>query len=86
MPEAIFYSYAYPAPEGFAEAKVEPPAARWDATLREFVVPYEKVRTAADPDGALLSFLQTTYAAAADRGKWDRPALEHKGPWPGEQG
>lgn len=71
-----FYSYAYPVPPGFAAAKVEPAAARFDATLGEFLLPYEAVRTAADPDAALLAFLQTTYAAAADLAHWDRDALE----------
>ncbi|HMJ92726.1 MAG TPA: DUF5996 family protein [Allosphingosinicella sp.] len=72
----LFYSYAYPSPEGFAEAKVAPKAARWDADLGEFVLDYDAVRTAADPDAALLAFLQSTYDAAADLGKWDREALD----------
>ena len=76
--EAIFYSYAYPAPEGFGGAKVEPDAARFDAALGEFVLPYEAVRSARDPDAALTSFLQSTYAAAADLGGWDRAALERR--------
>ena len=72
----LFYSYAYPAPHGFAEARVEPRAARWDETLGEFVLDYESVRRARDPDAALLAFLESTYAAAADLGRWDRAALE----------
>ncbi|HYD13478.1 MAG TPA: DUF5996 family protein [Allosphingosinicella sp.] len=72
----FFYSYAYPAPDGFAEATVGPEAARWDAALGEFVLDYEAVRTAADPDGALLRFLSSTYEAAADLAAWDRAALE----------
>jgi hypothetical protein len=71
-----FYSYAYPAPAGFAAAKVEPAAARFDATLGEFVLPYEAVRTAPEPDAALLAFLHSTYDAAADLAHWDRDALE----------
>jgi len=71
-----FYSYAYPAPPGFSAAKVEPAAARFDQTLGEFLLPYEAVRSAADPEAALLSFLQTTYDAAADLAHWDRAALE----------
>jgi hypothetical protein len=71
-----FYSYAYPTPAGFAEAKVEPAAAHFDTTLGEFILPYEAVRTAPDPDAALLAFLQSTYAAAADLAHWDRAALE----------
>ena len=76
FPEAAFYSYAYPAPEGFADAAVQPAAARFDAALGEFLLPYEAVRVSADPRGALLEFLQSTYEAAADPGKWDRAALD----------
>jgi hypothetical protein len=72
----IFYSYAYPAPEGFAEARVEPDDAGWDSALGEFVLAYDAVRTAPDPDAALLAFLETTYAAAADMARWDRGALD----------
>ena len=71
-PHAAFYSYAYPAPEGSALAAVEPPGAVWSAEMGEWLLPYEVVRTAADPDAALLSFLQSTYAAVASLGKWDR--------------
>jgi len=77
-PEPSFYAYAYPTPAGFAEAKVAPAAARFDAKLGEFVLPYEAVRSAADPDEALLAFLQTTYEAAADLAGWDRAALERE--------
>ena len=72
----FFYSYAYPAPEGFADAKVAPPQACFEASLGEFVLDYDAVRNAEDPDAALLAFLDTTYAAAADLGGWDRAALE----------
>jgi hypothetical protein len=72
----IFYSYAYPSPQGFAEAKVGPDEARWDTDLGEFVLDYESVRTAADPDAALLAFLRSTYGAAADLAHWDRSALD----------
>jgi hypothetical protein len=75
---ALFYAYAYPEPAGFAEAKVAPEAARWDATLGEFVLPYEAVRSAADPDAALMAFLQTTYEAAADLAHWARGDLERQ--------
>ena len=75
-PEPSFYAYAYPAPSGFAEAKVSPPGAWFDRTLGEFLLPYQEVRRGADPDAVLLSFLQTTYEAAADLGGWDRQALE----------
>jgi hypothetical protein len=74
--EPSFYAYAYPAPPGFAQAAVDPPVARFDAGLGEFLLPYEAVRTAADPDQTLLAFLQSTYEAAADLGHWDRGQLE----------
>jgi hypothetical protein len=75
-PEGVFYSYAYPEPPGYRDRPVRPAAARWDDELGEFVLPYEAVRTAADPDATLLAFLQSTYEAAADTAAWDRPALE----------
>ncbi|HEY1637571.1 MAG TPA: DUF5996 family protein [Rhizomicrobium sp.] len=71
-----FYSYAYPAPDGFASARVQPAAAFFSKELGEFVLPYEAVRTASDPNAMLLDFLQSTYAAAADLAHWDRAALE----------
>ena len=74
--EGVFYAYAYPEPSGYRDAVVEPAAARWDDGLGEFVLPYELVRTAADPDGMLLGFLQSTYEAAAMAARWDRHALE----------
>jgi hypothetical protein len=74
--DASFYAYAYPEPEGFAKAPVEPAAAYYDPQLREFILPYEAVRTSPDPDAALLSFMQTTYEAAANLGRWDRTSLE----------
>jgi hypothetical protein len=74
--EPMFYSYAYPAPAGFADRSVEPAAVRFDPTLGEFLLPYEAVRTSADPEGDLMKFLQSTYEAAADLAKWDRQALE----------
>src|SRR5258707_6919609 len=71
-----FYSYAYPEPAGFRAAKVKPDAALFSEALGEFILPYDAVRTAAQPDQALLEFLQSTYEAAADAAKWDRGALE----------
>jgi hypothetical protein len=71
-----FYSYAYPAPEGFSATRVRPDAAFFSEALSEFILPYDAVRTAADPDSALLDFLQSTYEAAADAAKWDRAGLE----------
>jgi hypothetical protein len=71
-----YYSYAYPAPDGFASAAVTPAEAFWSKQLSEFVLPYDAVRTARDPNAALLDFLQSTYQAAASLSKWDRAALE----------
>jgi Family of unknown function (DUF5996) len=71
-----FYSYAYPAPAGFPLAPVQPAAAFFSEALGEFLLPYEAVRTAPDPDAALLAFLTSTYEAAADSAAWDRAALE----------
>jgi hypothetical protein len=71
-----FYSYSYPAPEGFRSAPLRPEAAFFSEELQEFILPYDAVRTADAPDAALLAFLQSTYEAAADAGHWDRTALE----------
>ena len=71
-----FYCYAYPEPAGFRATKVRPDAAFFSEALGEFILPYDAVRTAADPDQALLDFLQSTYEAAAISAKWDRDALE----------
>jgi hypothetical protein len=71
-----FYSYAYPAPEGFSEAKVRPASAAWSKPLGEFILAYDDVRTAESPDESLLAFLQSTYEAAAERAHWNRAALE----------
>ena len=76
--EPIFYSYAYPEPDGFRKATVVPDAGRFDDTLGEFTLAYETVRTSADPAGTLMGFLHSTYEAAADLGKWDRLALERE--------
>jgi predicted GNAT family acetyltransferase len=71
-----FYAYAYPAPNGYRNAKVRPDGAFWHADLSEFILPYEAVQSAADPDEALLAFLVSTYDAAANLGGWDRELLE----------
>ena len=71
-----FYCYAYPEPAGFRTTKVRPDAAFFSEALGEFILPYDAVRTAANPDQALLEFLQSTYEAAANAAKWDRDALE----------
>ena len=74
--DASFYSYAYPSPAGFGEASVRPDGARFNRELGEFLLAYEAVRTATDPDAALLEFLSSTYEAAAQASGWDRTALE----------
>lgn len=74
--EGTFYAYAYPEPPGYRDVELPIDGARWDDELGEFVLPYERVRQAADPDGLLLEFLQSTYEAAATTGGWDRAALE----------
>jgi len=79
-PSPVFYSYAYPEPPGFPDAKVLPPAASYHPQMREFILPYDAVRTAESPDDVLLEFAQSTYDAASKLGKWDRAALEEKKP------
>jgi hypothetical protein len=74
--QPAFYSYAYPAPQGFAAAKMKPETAFWSKELGEFILPYDAVRAARDPEATLMAFLQSTYDAAADLGGWDRAALE----------
>src|ERR1700682_2615667 len=76
FPEAILYSYAYPEPQGFADAAVGPREARYDGNLHEFVLPYEKLRLLENPEEKLLDFLRSTYAASAPLARWDRGALE----------
>ena len=75
-PQAAFYAYAYPAPEGYAGARVEPAAASFSSEMGEFLLTYDAVRTATDPDAMLLAFCQSTYDAAATLGRWDRGSLE----------
>jgi hypothetical protein len=71
-----FYAYAYPNPEGFREASVHPADAFFDERFGEFLLPYDAVRTAVDPDAAALEFLESVYLAGATLGGWDRPSLE----------
>jgi hypothetical protein len=71
-----FYSYAYPVPVGFAEARSGPDAAYFNKSLGEFLLPYDAVRRSSDPEGMLMTFLESTYSAAADLGGWDRATLE----------
>ena len=73
-----FYAYAYPEPPGFPEARVRPEGAFYSAEFREFVLPYSRVRESPAPDDTLTEFLQSTYEAAADLGRWDRAALERR--------
>ncbi|WP_425004802.1 DUF5996 family protein [Mycolicibacterium sp. S3B2] len=74
--EGAFYSYAYPAPEGFADQPVGPDGAFYSNDFQQFLLPYEVARAAPDPDRAVAEFLHSTYAAAAELGGWDRAALE----------
>ena len=76
IPYAAFYSYAYPAPEGFSATTVKPEAAFYSTDFGEFILPYDAVRQSESPDRTLLDFLQSTYEAAADLAGWDRGALE----------
>ena len=76
--ETAFYSYAYPEPDGHREREIAPEAAYYLDDMGEFVLPYEAVRTAEDPDATLLAFLQSTYEAAADLADWNRDALERE--------
>jgi hypothetical protein len=75
-PMPLFYSYAYPEPPGFSEAKVQPAAASYNPKMREFILPYDAARTATSPDDMVLDFAQSTYDADSKLAQWDRPALE----------
>ncbi len=74
--EAAFYAYAVPEPAGFRETVIRPEGAYYHSDLHEFLLPYDVVRRASDPEGALLEFCRSTYDAGADLGHWDRAALE----------
>ena len=76
LTEPAFYAYSYPEPEGYAAARIQPADAYYDTTLREYLLPYDAVRTAREPDALLTDFFQSTYEAAADLAGWDRAALE----------
>ena len=80
FPQAVFYAYAYPEPKGFRDSPARPEAARFDGGLGEFIMPYDAVRSSENPDRDLLAFMQSTYEAAAERGNWDRAALERARP------
>ena len=74
--KAAYYSYTAPAPEGLSAAKLRPEQAFYSADMSEYLLLYDDVRNAPDPDAALMEFLQSTYEAGADLAKWDRAALE----------
>ncbi len=76
MSDSVFYAYAYPAPDGFADYPIQPAQAFFSKKLGEFLLPYDAVRTAAAPDELLLTFLQSSYEAAANLAHWDREMLE----------
>ncbi|HUD84991.1 MAG TPA: DUF5996 family protein [Xanthobacteraceae bacterium] len=76
---AAFYVYAYPEPAGYGETRLRTAEASYKTDLGQFILPYDAVRRARDPDALLLGFLQETYEAAADLAKWDRQALERTG-------
>lgn len=78
FPTAAFYSYIYPEPEGYKDARIKPDQAYYHPELGEFILPYEVVRTADDPESVLMDFLHSTYEAAANLAKWDRKALEQE--------
>ena len=80
LPEPAFYAYAYPEPPGFAERRITPDGARYDLGLHEFVLPYDAVRCAAQPDRMVLEFFQSAYDDAAGLARWDRRALERSAP------
>src|SRR5438128_2220818 len=80
LPQALFYSYAYPEPQSFAQRKVKPDGATYNAQLREFILPYDIVRQAELPDDVLLDFAESTYDAASILSKWDRAALVEQKP------
>jgi hypothetical protein len=75
-PDPFFYAYAYPTPEGLSKVHAGSDAAVWSDDLGEFLLPYEAVRGAGDPDAEVMSFFESVYAAAADLADWDREALE----------
>ena len=70
--QPVFYAYALPQPQGFAEAPVRPELARYDMRFGEFLLPYEAVRGAADPAADILAFMRSTYEAGAELARWDQ--------------
>jgi Family of unknown function (DUF5996) len=76
--QPAFYAYAYPEPQGFKDYPIQPPEGFYHTAMGMFLLPYDVVRTAKSPDGVLLSFLQSTYEAAATCANWDRRAVERQ--------
>ena len=81
VPEPVLYAYAVPEPAGLKRAGIAPPAAYYHDGLGEFLLPYEAVRTATHPDGAIRAFVESTYEQAATLAHWDRAALERPAAW-----
>jgi hypothetical protein len=79
-PYAVYFAYAYPEPEGFREARINPRGARYSSELGKFILPYEEVRRSSAPDSTLVQFLQSTYDACSKLGRWDREALAFRRP------
>jgi hypothetical protein len=75
---AAFYVYAYPEPDGYGDVRLSTAEAFYDKSLGQFILPYDAVREASDPDGLLLGFLQETYEVVADLAQWDRTRLERR--------
>lgn len=82
VPEPAFYAYAYPEPAGYRNSPIRPHQAYYSESMREHILPYEAVRKTRDPEALIHEFLQSTYAAAADLGRWNRAELEHEYPRP----
>jgi hypothetical protein len=80
--EPAFYAYAVPEPPGLSAAAIQPEGAYYHPELREFILPYEAVRTAASPEAAIAAFVDTTYEQAATLAGWDRATLERAEPAP----
>jgi len=76
LPEAAFYCYLYPEPEGYKDAVLQPQEAYYNTTFREFILPYSAVQQSTDPEKKLLEFLNSTYQTGANLAKWDRELLE----------
>ena len=74
--EPAFYAYAYPEPPGCVDAPIRPDGASYNTVMHEWILPYERVRAAADRDAEVMEFFQSTYEAAAMRGGWNRVELE----------